>query len=75
MLSSKRSLWECNDQHVASLELQQSYSWSGGQRGGEQVGVEHRVAPLVSLTSLHFVLKEDKNHSEQSTWMLKLCQA
>ncbi len=46
MLSSTRSLWECNGQHVARLELKQSRSWSGGQRGVEEVGGEQRLTPL-----------------------------
>lgn len=54
-------MWECNGQHVARLELQQSRSWSGGQRGGEEVGGEQGLTPS---TSPHFVLMGDKSHSE-----------
>ena len=67
MLSSTRSLWECNGQHVARPELQQPCSWSGGQRGcrEEKKGEESRGSPLwVSPTSSHFVLMRDKSHSE-----------
>jgi len=52
MLSSTRSLWECNGQHVAGLELRQPCGWSGGQRwgeqgkqGGEKVGGEQGLTP------------------------------
>lgn len=53
MLSSTRSLWECNGQHVARLELQQPCSWSVGQgggeegkQGGEEVGGKQGLTPL-----------------------------
>lgn len=46
MLSSTRSLWESNDQHVAGLELQQSCSWSGGEQREEEEGGEQRLTPL-----------------------------
>ena len=64
MLSSTRSLWGCNGQHVARLELQQPRSCSGGQRGWEEVGGEPGLTPRVSPTSTHFVPNGDKSHSE-----------
>lgn len=46
MLSSTRSLWESNGQHVAGVELQQSRCWSGGERREEEVGGEQSTHPF-----------------------------
>lgn len=69
MLSSTRSLWECNDQHVARLELQQPRSWSGGQRGreegkqgGEKGGGEQGLTPL-SFTNKLTLCSYEKQES------------
>lgn len=51
MLSSTRSLWESNGQHVARLELQQPRSWSGGQkRSGRRRAETH---PFGFLQQVH----------------------